>query len=352
VDFGTFHLHSAPADRPPRTIVHEHFRQMLAAERLGFAEAWIAEHNAREYGFIGNSVIVAAALAAATTRIRIGTAVTRLPVHNPLHLAEDLAYADILSGGRVDWGVGKGYDEHEFATYGVNFAEREERWEETFNAVRQMWSTGRTAYNGEFYRLGDGQLIPLPQQVPLPTYIMVSGSERSVTWAAERLLPIVIGSGPGWDDMRARLELYAETAERHGHSRADIEATIAQTWQLRPVHVAPTYEQAVSEFERGLMWYMRSLDNRAMFGFSHESKDYDYFLTHGAVLVGPPAKLADDLAEYNERTGINKVICWFNVGGQPTAQTLGAMELFADGVAALLADVETDGLRRPATPAL
>ena len=198
MDFGTFHLHSAPADRPSRTIVHEHFQQMLAADRLGFAEVWIAEHNAREYGFIGNSVIVAAALAAATTRIRIGTAVTRLPVHNPLHLAEDLAYADILSGGRVDWGVGKGYDEHEFTTYGVNFAEREERWEETFNAVRQMWSTGRTAYNGRFYSLGDGQLIPLPQQDPLPTYIMVSGSERSVTWAAERLLPIVIGSGPGW----------------------------------------------------------------------------------------------------------------------------------------------------------
>src|SRR5262245_18749175 len=102
-----------------------------------------------------------------------------------------------------------------------------------------MWSTGRTAFSGQFYSQGDGQLIPLPHQQPLPTYIMVSGSERSVLWAAERLLPIVIGSGPGWDDMRARLELYAETAENHGYARADVERMIAQTWQLRPVHVAP-----------------------------------------------------------------------------------------------------------------
>jgi alkanesulfonate monooxygenase SsuD/methylene tetrahydromethanopterin reductase-like flavin-dependent oxidoreductase (luciferase family) len=351
VDFGTFHLHSTPLEKQPREIVHEHFQQMLAAEKLGLEEVWIAEHNAREYGFSGNSVIVAAALAAATSRIRIGTAVTRLPVHNPLHLAEDLAYVDILSEGRLDWGVGKGYDEREFNSYGVDYAQREERWEETFDAVRQMWSTGRTRYSGEFYNLGDGKLIPLPQQRPLPTYIMVSGSERSVVWAAERLLPIVIGSGPGWDDMRAKLELYAETAGKHGHAPADIERTVAHTWQLRPVHVAPTYEQAVKEFETGLMWYMSSLDNRAMFGFSHERKDYDYFLTHGSVMVGSPAKLVEDLADYNERTGINKVICWFNVGAQPPEQTLRALELFAGEVASPLSNVVTDGLRRPAAPA-
>lgn len=348
MDFGTFHLYSMPPEKQPSDVVHEHFQQMLAADRLGFREVWIAEHNARQYGFVGNSVSVAASLAAATTQVRIGTAVTRLPVHHPLHLAEDLAYADILSHGRLDWGVGKGYDEHEFNTYGVNYAEREERWQETFDAVRHMWSTGRTEFSGRFYNLGDGELIPRPEQQMLPTYIMVSGSERSVVWAAERLLPIVIGSGPGWDDMREKLELYAETAERHGHARGDVERTVAQTWQLRPMHVAPTYEQAAQEFEQGLMWYMNSLANRAMFGFAHDRKDYDYFLTHGSVVVGSPDKVVDELAEYNQRTGINNVICWFNVGGQPADQTLRAMEQFAGEVAPRLSDLRADGLRRPA----
>jgi alkanesulfonate monooxygenase SsuD/methylene tetrahydromethanopterin reductase-like flavin-dependent oxidoreductase (luciferase family) len=348
VDFGTFHLYSVPPEKTPSQVIGEHFEQMVTADRLGFREVWIAEHNARVYGFSGNSVIVAASIAAATENIRIGTAVTRLPVHNPLHLAEDLAYADIVSHGRVDWGVGKGYDEREFKSYGADYTKREELWEETFAAVRHMWATGRTEFHGQFYDLGDGELLPMPLQEPtLPTYIMVSGSERSVIWAAERLLPIVIGSGPGWDDIREKLELYAEVAEKHGYSRADVERTVAQTWQLRPVHVAPTYEQAVQEFEKGLMWYMDALANRAMFGFSHETKDYDYFLSHGSVVVGSPEKIVQELAEYNERTGINNIICWFNVGGQPHDQTLRTLEQFAGEVAPKLADVVADGLRRP-----
>lgn len=347
MEFGTFHLYTVPPHKHPQDVVHEHFEQMVAADRLGFEEVWIAEHNARDYGFSGNAVTVAATVAAATERIRIGTAVTRLPVHHPVHLAEDLDFVDVLSKGRVDWGVGKGYDEHEFDTYGVEYGEREERWQETFDAVRHMWQTGDLGFDGRFYTLGSGRLIPMPYNGSLPTYIMVSGSERSVVWAAERLLPIVIGSGPGWDDMRAKLELYAETAEKHGHARADVERVVAQTWQLRPVHVAGTFEEAAREFEEGLMWYMRSLENRAMFGFSHDRKDYDYFLSHGSVVVGSPEKVADELAEYNERTGINRVISWFNVGGQPREQTLRAMEMFAGDVAPRLAGVQADALRRP-----
>jgi alkanesulfonate monooxygenase SsuD/methylene tetrahydromethanopterin reductase-like flavin-dependent oxidoreductase (luciferase family) len=345
MEFGTFHLYSVPPWTNPPTVVRDHFDQMLAADRLGFDEVWLTEHNARTYGFSGNSILVAASLAAATSNIRIGTAVTRLPLHNPLHVAEDLAYVDILSNGRLDWGVGKGYDRHEFASYGVPFDERDERWEETFDAVRHMWRSGRTGFEGRFFHLGDGELLPLPTGGTVPTYIMVSGSERSVVWAAERLLPIVIGSGPGWDDIREKLELYATCAEAAGHSRTDVERTVAQTWQLRPVHVAATYEQAAAELETGLMWYMNSLANRSMFGFAHEQQNYEYYLAHGSVVLGSPDKVVEDMHEYRERTGINKVICWFNVGSQPNAQVLSALELFANDVRPHLADVTTDALR-------
>jgi alkanesulfonate monooxygenase SsuD/methylene tetrahydromethanopterin reductase-like flavin-dependent oxidoreductase (luciferase family) len=347
MDFGTFHLYSVPPWTDADQTVQDHFRQMVAADQLGFDEIWLAEHNGRTYGFSGNSTIVAASAASATKNIRIGTAVTRLPLHNALHLAEDLAFVDVLSGGRLDWGVGKGYDKHEFATYGVPFEEREERWQESFDAVRQIWATGRTGFSGTHCAFGDGEFLPAPKQGPMPpTYIMVSGSERSVVWAAERLLPIVIGSGPGWSDIREKLELYAETAERHGHARADVERTVAQTWQLRPVHVAPTTEQAVAEFERGLMWYMDSLANRAMFGFTHEQQDYEYFLSHGSVVVGSAEKVIDELGAYNERTGINRVICWINVGGQPHEQVVRALEQMSAQVIPELKDVTVDALAR------
>jgi alkanesulfonate monooxygenase SsuD/methylene tetrahydromethanopterin reductase-like flavin-dependent oxidoreductase (luciferase family) len=174
--------------------------------------------------------------------------------------------------------------------------------------------------------------------------VMVSGSESSMRWAAERLLPVAIGSGPGWDDMRSRLEMYAETAEKAGHPRDEIERAVANTWQLRQVHVAETTEQAVAEFEENLMWYMDALANRAMFGFSKERRSYRYYVEHGAIVLGSPEKVLEDLLEYNSVTGVNNVICWFSVGNQPHEQVMRAQEYFGADIIPNLRDVEIAAL--------
>lgn len=341
--FGTFQLHSIPPWTNPHDVVQQQWEQMLAAERLGFYEIWLAEHNGRPYGMIGNTVTLAAALAGATSRIRIATAVVRLPLHNPTHLAEDLSYVDVLSRGRLDWGVGKGYDLHEFSTYGVDHGLREELWQETFDAVRQMWRTGNTAWSGTHHQLAEGDLLPPPLSPGhISTYIMVSGSETSVLWAARHGLPIAIGSGPGWDDIKSRLDMYADEASRHGIPDEVIRHNLANTWQLRQVHVARTTERAIAEYRRGLMWYMDAVANRAMFGFAREHKPYEYYVEHKAVVLGSPDKVVEELEEYSTTTGINNIICWFNLGGQPHAQVLSALQLFSDEVMPRLKDVAYD----------
>ncbi len=275
--FGTFQLQSIPPWTNAHDVVQHHWEQMLAAERLGFHEIWLAEHNGRPYGMIGNTVTVAAALAGATQRIRIATAVTRLPLHHPTHLAEDLKSAHF------------------------NFA--------------------------------DGELLPPPLSPGnISTYVMVSGSEQSVQWAAKRGRPIAIGSGPGWDDIKSRLEMYAETAAAAGFSDSVIEHNLKNTWQLRQVHVARTTEKAIAEYKRGLMWYMEAVANRAMFGFAREQQPYEYYVEHKAVVLGSPEKVTEELAEYCALTGINNIICWFNLGGQPHAQVLSALEMFSGDV--------------------
>ena len=117
--FSTFHLFSLPPWLTGAEMLHGELEQAEWLEDFGFEEAWLAEHNARVYGVVGSLQIMAAALAAKTKRIRIGAAVTRLPLHHPLHTAEDLALIDVLSNGRFDLGFGKGYDPLEFETYGV-----------------------------------------------------------------------------------------------------------------------------------------------------------------------------------------------------------------------------------------
>jgi alkanesulfonate monooxygenase SsuD/methylene tetrahydromethanopterin reductase-like flavin-dependent oxidoreductase (luciferase family) len=342
VKFGTFHLFSvAPWTNPADAIDHE-FEQMVLADQLGYDELWLAEHNARRYGIVGSTQLSAAALARATTRIRIGTAVTRLPLHHPLHLAEDLAFVDNLSGGRLDWGVGKGYDPLEFSTYGVPFEEREERWQETFQAVCKIWETGRTGHEGRFYTIPDEELFPLPSQRPIPPiYLMVSRSDSSVIWGAERLYPMVLGQGPEWDDAKHKMELYGETASKAGHSTADIQNALSRCWQLKQVHIAETAVQAESEYQEGLLWYFSIRDNRVMFGFSREQKPYEYYLQHRSVIVGTPAKVLEDFQEYREYTGIQNVIPWFNCGGQPQQQVIRALRTFAEEVMPKLKDASS-----------
>jgi alkanesulfonate monooxygenase SsuD/methylene tetrahydromethanopterin reductase-like flavin-dependent oxidoreductase (luciferase family) len=336
--FGTFNFHAVAPNNHPYDIVKNGFEQAITAERVGFHEVWLPEHNGRHYGFVGNTVVEAAAIAAVTSKIRIGTAVVRLPLHHPLHLAEDLAYVDILSGGRVDWGIGKGYDQLEFSTYDVPYEERDERWDETFEAVSQIWRTRRTAFDGKFFKLADGELLPPPLQRPtLPTYVMVSKSDESMVWAARQLLPVVVGSGPDWDEVKAKLDLYRETAAAAGFEEVAINETISRCWQLKQVHVAPTTEQAIEEYRDGLMWYFEALGNRAMFGFSREAEPYEYFIRHPNVLVGSAEKVGDGLLRYRDHTGMQNVVCFFNIGGQPHLQVINALEQFAEEVMSGLA---------------
>jgi alkanesulfonate monooxygenase SsuD/methylene tetrahydromethanopterin reductase-like flavin-dependent oxidoreductase (luciferase family) len=328
--FGTFHLFSLPEWMTDREMIHNELEQGQWLEELGFDEAWLAEHNARVYGITGSLSVTAAALAATTKRIRIGAAVTRLPLHHPLHTAEDLALVDVLSNGRLDWGIGKGYDPLEFETYGIPFEERDGRWEEALEIVLTAWREGRICHEGQYWTIPETELFPKPVQRPHPpAFLMVTRSDDSVRFAGERLLPMIMGQGPDWDDARHKVELYRQSAEEAGHSKADIDAVMARIGQLKQVHVAPTMEQARSEYEKPLMWYFAVRANRGMFGYSREAQPYEYYLNHRSTILGAPDQVAEQIADYRAYTGVNNIICWFNCGGQPHQQVRRAMELFA-----------------------
>jgi len=333
VKFGTFHLHSIPPTSNGSDVIAQQFEQMVLADAIGLDEVWLAEHNARRYGMVSNALTVAAAVAAATRRIRVATAVTRLPLHHPLQVAEDIGYVDVLSGGRFDWGIGKGYDPLEFSTYGVPFEDREDRWQANFEAVLGFWETRRTALKNDYYELADAELVPTPLQRPTPPiYIMVSRSDSSVTWAAQRLYPIVLGQGPDWEDVRQKVDLYRKTAHAAGHDRADVEEVVRQFWQVKQVHVSLTTERAYAEYKDALMWYFEMQHNRLMFGFAAEPKPYEWYLEHRSVLLGSSDKVANDIGDYRDYTGVNNLILWFNCGHQPHPQVVSSMYRFAEDV--------------------
>lgn len=329
--FGTFHLFSQPDDWSASDVFSAEIGQAVAAEGLGFRSVWVAEHSARRYGILGNAAIAMAAIAAQTSHVRIGTAVTRAALHHPVHLAEDLAAVDVISNGRLEWGVGKGYDPLEFAAYGYNFEDRDDLWVEATDIVSGLWEHGALQYNGKHYTV-DMELFPKPVQTPPPTIAMVSKSDDSVRFAAQRLWPIIFGQGPDWDDTRHKMQLFRETALEAGHSEADVERVASQCGQLKKVHVAETTEKARAEYERGLMWYFNLAGNRQMFGFSREPQPYEYYLQNRNVMLGSPDDVAATIQEWREYTGVNNMLGWFNAGGQPAEQVARGMEMFSKEV--------------------
>src|SRR5262249_51243189 len=140
VKFAIFGLFEQPDDRSAREVVSAAMEQAELAEELGFAGFWMAEHHFTEYGIVASPPIMGAAMAERTTTLRLGTAVAVLPFHDPRRLAEDYAMLDVLSDGRLDFGVGRGYQPDEFAAFGVAMEDSRSRMTEAVDVIKGLWT--------------------------------------------------------------------------------------------------------------------------------------------------------------------------------------------------------------------
>jgi alkanesulfonate monooxygenase SsuD/methylene tetrahydromethanopterin reductase-like flavin-dependent oxidoreductase (luciferase family) len=174
------------------------------AEALGFHSVFIVEHHFTGHGQVSASLNVLSYLSARTTRIRLGTAVVVLPWHNPVLIAEQAATLDLLSDGRFDFGVGKGYREVEFAGFCVPPAEATERFDEAMAVIRKAWTApGRFSHHGKRWHFEDVVVEPTPRQRPHPPFWLGAGSDESIRRAAcegynlllDQLAPIDITVG-------------------------------------------------------------------------------------------------------------------------------------------------------------
>lgn len=158
---------------------------VVEAERLGFESVFLVEHHFTGHGQVSASLTLLAYLAARTSRIRLGTAVVVLPWHNPVLIAEQAATLDLLSGGRLDLGVGKGYRAAEFDGFRIPQAEATERFDEAIAVIRKAWtSEGRFSHEGARWRFHDIVVEPAPVQRPHPPLWLAAGSADSIRRAA------------------------------------------------------------------------------------------------------------------------------------------------------------------------
>ena len=158
--------------RAPEDFIKDIYAEALWAEKVGLHSAWIGEHHFNLLGVNASPLAILAQLAGATTRLRLAPAVTLLPVHHPLHVAEEWATLDLLSGGRVDFAAGRGYDRKEYDPFGAPFDDSAELFAEGLEIVWRAWTEpGKWSHKGRFYDFKDIEVRPRPAQQPLRPYV-------------------------------------------------------------------------------------------------------------------------------------------------------------------------------------
>jgi alkanesulfonate monooxygenase SsuD/methylene tetrahydromethanopterin reductase-like flavin-dependent oxidoreductase (luciferase family) len=343
--FGYFTLsdnHYENNSRAPDELITHIVDEALYAEQVGMHSAWIGEHHFNSLGVLSCPDLVLASIAARTTRIRLAPAVTVLPLHHPIRVAEQWATLDLLSGGRVVFAAGRGYDRREYLPFHVSFEDNQSIFEEGLEIVRALWrADGRISHHGRHFAFDEVRITPTPLQRPIPTYVG-SFSRPSIELAARLGCGVIVApfaAAMTFGGLRQVADLYNESCARFGTTPAPLMCSYF-------THFADTREQEAVQRARQVRYYRECVIPALPGDPRTVPPSYRYFvdmvdrlqkvqpedLTENSVLLGSPARIVETLKRV-EAAGIAEVILYFNVGLKPHGQVKEEMARFMEEVA-------------------
>ena len=201
----------------------------VEAEALGFHSSFLVEHHFTGWNQVSATLTLLACLAMKTTTLRLGTAVTVLPWHNPVLLAEQTATLDLISEGRLDFGIGKGYRHSEFKGFGIPQEEAEARFEEAIEVIARAWtSRTRFSHHGRYWQFEDIVVEPPTAQRPHPPFWVAAASASSIRRAAARGFNLILDQYAGPDEIGERIALYRREREAVGHTFDPMQVSVAR----------------------------------------------------------------------------------------------------------------------------
>jgi len=348
MDFGLFFLMQRDEQWSEPAVYRSGLDQMLAAEALGYHSVWIAEHHFNDYGLCPAPPVLASFVAARTTTLRLGMGVSLLPLHHPVDLAEELAVLDVVSGGRLDVGIGRGGTLQDYETFQSDRGDSRARVEEGVALMQQAWAGAPFDFAGRFHSASRLHVRPRPVQRPHPPLFIAANSEDSVLSAARLGLPTLSSFFVPIEELQRRHRLYRELSLAAGRPEADVDALERQAWGMRVVHVAPDHEEALRATEGPFMGYQRKMSvlrSESTGGTVPASFDrsllrlraFRDYLDDGWALIGAPSEVRDGLQKYLDATGYQNVLLVMALPGLDTSLALRSMRLFAEQVAPAMA---------------
>jgi alkanesulfonate monooxygenase SsuD/methylene tetrahydromethanopterin reductase-like flavin-dependent oxidoreductase (luciferase family) len=206
---------------------------VVEAEALGFGSTFVVEHHFTGFGQVSSTINMLTYIAAKTSTIRLGTAVTVLPWHNPVLLAEQAATLDLLSGGRLDFGVGKGYRHIEFEGFCIPMEEAEERFQEALTVITRAWtSEQRFSHHGKHWNVENVIVEPPTAQKPHPPIWMGAGSPASIRRVAELGHNLLLDQFAPFEEIGARIALFKQEVEKRGRVFSPMQVAVARAFHI------------------------------------------------------------------------------------------------------------------------
>ncbi len=315
---------------------HDILAQIELGDQLGFDTVWLGElHFGRQSSILASPLMVLAAAAQRTQRIRLGTAVTLLPLHSPVKIAEEAATADVLSGGRLEFGVGRGTAPIHYVGYNVPQEESRERFEEALEVILAAWTSERLSYHGRYFQAENLSVVPKPLQKPHPPIRLAANSPDTFAIAGRLGFPIFASPliNPP-EKLREYLAVHRDTL------KPGVRQDVALMF---PVHVSDSREQARRECEASLKNFFQAAGERLRPLGETAIKGYEAFqqvvaklgrATYESVermgVFGDPAHCRERVRALREEFGMDELIGYFNQGGLiEHALVKRSMELFA-----------------------
>ena len=336
MDIGTFLLMQSPALSSSQEIYARGVEQAQAAETLGYRNVWLGEHHFSSYGYLSRPAQLATYIAAKTTRLRVGTAVIVVPLHHPLVVAEEIATLDLLSGGRLDVGFGRGYQNYEFERFGLDLDAARHRWDESLDIILNSFKGKAFSYDGKHYKLPDTMVFPQPLQTPHPPIWIVAQSPYALEAAVRRGFNVLTGGfGVTVEHLGAFGKMFEEVVAKVNPP------TQPRVGVQRAIYVAESDADARDAAEHA-RWNMRvtmslrnhyeQVENGKAMPIIAKAEPTIEELLERYLIIGSPDTCIRQIKTLQSIMGIAHFNCSFWFGDMDQKRVLRSMERFAKEV--------------------
>ena len=347
--FGLHYQIACSLDQSPVARYRESLEQAVYAETLGFDSIWpVEQHFNQRVSVMPAPLLFLSAVAARTTRIKLGTAITILPLNHPVRVAEELATLDVLSEGRVEFGFGRGSVPAHFARFGVAIEESRARMLESLQIIEGLLAQKGMSFAGEYFTLDDTRLVPSPLQTPFPTPRAAANSMETFELMGTLGYPIFAASHINpFFRLREMIPAYRRAFEAAGHP-PDKTCSVDL---LCPVFVGKTADEVKSivsgsldNFRQIALDEVAPLLNDLSISALQPRVEYLKNLSFDRVnsdsaIFGDADYCVERIGALKQEFGFDRLICWFDPGGLvPHDAIMESMALFAAKVMPAFAD--------------